>query len=630
MTRPRSLLRDMSGNIAMVGALAAPPLAIGIGAAADWSRSEGVRRHLQAALDNAVLAGAVDNSETWTVISGRYFDRQFDASETTGVTRTFSRLPNGDFQGVASADARVMFAGLLWRPTLTVSATAVSRRPAGASPPPPPATATPPADICPANPVNTACILALAPNEDSALRFNSNSTLNAPNCQVHTRSNHNAALMFNAGASLTAQRTCVRGTARWNAAQPASANYEGNCNAFDNPYSNRIIAPPFPGCTRNNMAINASSGGAPTNLPAGGYCGDINFNGNQNIVLGPGVHFFRNGRLNVNGGSTITANNAVMYFEDANSWIRMNGQIRFTQTPPQTGNWAGVAMFEPDGLSRSQYVFNTGNGQNIRGIVYLPSRDIQFNANSETNVEDGRWIGRTFTFDAMTRFNLRPYTGPDAVTPSTPTPASPPAGPFPASMAAAAANELGDDLIVNGSFETVTGQRTQYFYQGSLRNAITAWSGAPDWEVHDAGQPAIAGYGMTTMARAAGGSRYGEIDARAGVDVLSQSVQGTAGAIYQLSFSYAAKIADGDTWATNQFDVYWNGQFIARIYPTDTANWTQAVYRVVGRAGTNTLEFRELPCTDNDRGGLIDLVSLRPILAPQTAGAGARYPYLVR
>jgi Flp pilus assembly protein TadG len=618
-----AFMKSMRGNVALIFAIALVPIT-GAGAfGVDWSRSKSAQADLQSTLDASTLAGAIDNSSTWTAISEKMFDEQFNLDEVTSSTRTFTRLPNGDFNGTANASVKTIFGSLIGVDTMAISAQATARRPSSV----PTATITPPPnDICGAAPNGAACILTLDRNSSSALLFNSSASLSAPSCEVHGHSNDKQALFFNTGAALAAKRTCVKGDAQWTEPQPPSANFESNCKPDDDPYANRIPPPTFPGCTYRDVTYDPS-GGAPVTMPAGGYCGEIAFNGPDTIIFGPGVHYLRNGRIKVAPNANIIADGAVFYFEDETSNLQMNGAINFRQTPPQTGPYAGISMFEAPGLGQSQIIFNTGNGLKTEGVYYLPSREVVFNSGAIVDAQRGQFVVRRFILNTASKWNLEPYGGVNAVIPGTrsATP-TPPTSLYPASLTPTPTAELGSELIGNGSFENVSGTRTQYYYQGKQGAAIANWTGLIDWEVHVAGHPPHGKYGMTTFANAKEGQNYAEVDAYTGADRLEQIVQGTAGAAYELSFWYGALIANDQDWSTNQFDVYWNDEFVARIYPTSTSSWQQAVYQLVGKDGPNTLSFRELPCTDNNRGGLIDLVSLKRKNIP----TGNGYPFLVK
>jgi Flp pilus assembly protein TadG len=615
-------LRHIRGNVALVFAIALIPITGATAFGVDWSRSKSSQADLQSTLDASTLAGAIDASSTWTALSEKVFDEQFETGEVATSTRTFTRLPNGDFNGKANARVKTIFGSLIGVDTMVISAEATARRPSSA----PPATTPPLNDICSPSTAGSACIIALDKSSSSALLFNSSATLTAPSCEVHSHSNDKQALFFNTGAALTAKRTCVKGDAQWTEPNPPSANFESKCTPDDDPYFNRIPPPAFPGCTYKDVTYDPR-GSAPITMPAGGYCGEIAFNGPDTIIFEPGVHYLRNGRIKVAPNANIVADGAVFYFEDETSNLQMNGAINFRQTPPQTGPYAGISMFEAPGLGQSQIIFNTGNGLKTEGVYYLPSREVVFNSGATVDAQRGQFVVHRFILNTASKWNLEPYGGVNAVAPS-PVPTAPiaPTSPYPASMAPSSPGELGNELIENGSFEDVSGVRTFYYYQGKQGATLASWTGLIDWEVHIAGQQPHGKHGMTTFATAKQGQHYAEIDAFTGADRLEQIVQGTAGSAYELSFWYGALIANGQNWSTNQFDVYWNDEFVARIYPTSTSSWQQAVYQLIGKDGPNTLSFRELPCTDNNRGGLIDLVSIKRKNIP----TGNGYPFLVK
>ncbi|MEM9899099.1 MAG: hypothetical protein AAF742_06945, partial [Pseudomonadota bacterium] len=160
----------------------------------------------------------------------------------------------------------------------------------------------------------------------------------------------------------------------------------------------------------------------------------------------------------------------------------------------------------------------------------------------------------------------------------------------------------GENLLVNGSFETTGGWTASDIFERRLEEGIPGT---------DDGFPDVA----------AEGSYVAELDNRSLVDFLYQDILTEAGKTYELSF--ASKLRDNATDpATNTFDVFWNGELLQTIVPTDTENWTYTTFTVTGTGGEDRLEFRETAVGNDEFGGRIDDVQLREILSNSVTTEG--------
>lgn len=114
---------DRSGAIQMIFAVTLVPVVLTIGAAVDYSRSKQVRDQLQAALDNAVLAGAVEaakgNGDAVPGIVANYVNANFKTVTAT-ASGTYDRA-TAKVIGTASAPVATTFMRVLGTSSVTVS-----------------------------------------------------------------------------------------------------------------------------------------------------------------------------------------------------------------------------------------------------------------------------------------------------------------------------------------------------------------------------------------------------------------------------------------------------------------------------------------------------------------------------
>jgi hypothetical protein len=304
-------------------------------------------------------------------------------------TVAFATDPEGRFTGTAAANVVPAMLSIFGRTPMQVGALATAAQPAG-----------PPAEPC---------ILVLDPNGAQALLVNSGATVKAPNCPVHVKSNRDPAVIMNAGSTLEVAKLCSKGEILFNTG--TRPPYQENCNGHHDPYTGKLKRPDHgQPCTYTNKSDWANAPltvGAPTGVTV--WCGWNNFNFPQAITFSPGIHIIRGGAVTIASGASVLARGVTFYFEDA-SRLQMNGDAALTLEAPTTGPTAGVAMFERQGLQESQQVFNGLNGQSLRGIFYLPSREVVFNSASSATSDRLSLVVNRLIVNSTT-WNFQPLAG---------------------------------------------------------------------------------------------------------------------------------------------------------------------------------------------------------------------------
>lgn len=350
-----TILRDFrstrSGNVALVVALLAVPLAMSVGLTIDYTRASTAREQMQTALDAAVLAGAKNGTSTWTTVASATFDADL-AADVTVKSKSFALDSEGNYGGTVTAALPTSFGGLFAIDSLSLSVNATAVREATG---------------------NKVCILLLSTTASPGLLLNSGANLNAPNCEVHVKSTGNPAATFNAGTVFTTQKTCVAGS---NVLDNGGthASLTKNCTTASDPFAGTLPVPASSSCTSTGANYN----GGDVKLSPGVFCNGINFNGTTNLTLSSGVYVIKSGNWNFNGG-TITGIDVTIYFADT-SYIQFNGTSSLNLKAPTSGTYSGLLMYEASGLSKSSFTVNATNGATLTGLIYLPSRNLTLNS----------------------------------------------------------------------------------------------------------------------------------------------------------------------------------------------------------------------------------------------------------
>lgn len=78
-----------------------------------------------------------------------------------------------------------------------------------------------------------------------------------------------------------------------------------------------------------------------------------------------------------------------------------------TLSAPGSGTYKGILFFEAPNLSKSQFIFNNANGNNMDGLIWLPSREMTFNAKSHLQSDSMTMVVHRLILN-NTAWNLTP------------------------------------------------------------------------------------------------------------------------------------------------------------------------------------------------------------------------------
>jgi hypothetical protein len=214
---------------------------------------------------------------------------------------------------------------------------------------------------------------------------------------MQVRSTAQPAAIFNAGSVLNFKNTCVQGmNVTRNGGQVA--NLSTSCVTSSDPYEGKLPRPAV-ACERTG----GNYKGGTVNLTPGVYCGWTNFNGAPRVQLAPGVYVIRDGGWNVNGG-VWSGSGVTFYFADS-SMIQFNSGIEASLSAPTTGLYAGILMYEADGLPKSNFTFDDSKRNALNGLIYLPSRTMTFNSGSNLTGDNVSLVVNRLILNA-TNWNL--------------------------------------------------------------------------------------------------------------------------------------------------------------------------------------------------------------------------------
>jgi Flp pilus assembly protein TadG len=380
--KPRRLLRDQRGNIAIITALVLP-VVVGVFAlgfeTAYWDQTQ---RSMQNAADSAAGAAATNGTSTYLTEARAVASLYGFTNGANNVTVTASNTaacPGGGNTCYSVTISRkvplfmAQVAGYHGDTTYNggygkqLTAVAVATK-----------------QTSPRN----YCLLALASSGAEGIQANGVPFANLQGCNTMS----NTSSVCN-GHNLNAGYGDAHGTN-----SGCGVTSENGLAVVPDPYSNLVNYVPNDGCNgtypqepakKKDPALPASNLFTGNVNMSGNYqvCGDMQLSGDVVIhnTSGSAVLVIENGQLDTNGHKISTASGSQVTIVFSGS-----GNGTYTHAPtgggtldieaPRSGNWSGVALYQDPRLSSGVDISAAGNSPtwDITGLVYLPHSTVTF------------------------------------------------------------------------------------------------------------------------------------------------------------------------------------------------------------------------------------------------------------
>jgi hypothetical protein len=368
----RDLVHDRRGSSLTAFVAGLGMVCASVACAIDFGNALTEKAKLQGAIDAAVIAGALDSGTNWETRALGTLKAPYDAAVGETIVYDFDKSVTQVVTGTASLDVPTFFGGILGISEVTVAADAIAK--GGSS--------------------EKVCILVKSTTANQSLLVNSGATVTAPTCRIDVASTANPAAIFNSGSNLSFKKICIAGSKIIDNGG-THPNLEKSCTTVTDPFAGAMPAVPSTACTVNGTNYNSG----PVNLTPGVYCGWFNFNSAFTVNFAPGLYVIKSGGWNVNGG-TWNGNGVTFYFAD-NSKIQFNSAVKTYMSAPTSGTYSGILLYEASGLSKSQFVWNNSAGHTVNGLIYLPSRDMTFNAGADVISDSITMVVNTLILNSM-------------------------------------------------------------------------------------------------------------------------------------------------------------------------------------------------------------------------------------
>jgi hypothetical protein len=346
--------RSEHGNLAVITGLIAIPLAMIIAMTMEMVSLTNERARMQAAVDAAALAGARELAVSGgDARNANGFAETFalnqvtDLSPRVAMTFTANQNVDGGFE-VSGVGVRGSFFGNLVPPggfTIRVSAVgeALNQQPL--------------------------CVLALPELKTPGLSANSNSSIQASNCLVHSNGN----LATTKDAKITAGTIQATGTA-WGPGYSPAAN--SGALAVADPFRKRTIIRNA-ACNSIQRSTLVLTGDNLQKLADGVHNYAIRVEGNGTLILDPGEHYFCSA-LEIRNQGRLFGDNVVLIFDDK-STFRAIHNATLSLTGRTSHRWAGfLIVTSRDNVA--DMVISSPKVDKLLGTIYLPSARLVINS----------------------------------------------------------------------------------------------------------------------------------------------------------------------------------------------------------------------------------------------------------
>lgn len=250
--------------------------------------------------------------------------------------------------------------------------------------------------------ITTKGIYLLHSSSQGTLNMSGNAHLTVgSNGSLKVNSTHAASVYLTNNAILTFPTMQVRGT-------PGYSIPSGNAHMYGTVTSGvGVIADPLaslavPTPAQNQLSAVTVSSNATVTLNPNTYKG-ISVSGNGKLTLNPGTYYV-NGNFSVSGNGWVTGSGVTIYA--TNGTVNLSGNGKITLSPPSSGTYAGVTLFQ--NRTSTNTISMAGNGiLTIKGALYAAAAQFSITGNGSSNVVGSLLIGKSIVMSGNGIVNVQ-------------------------------------------------------------------------------------------------------------------------------------------------------------------------------------------------------------------------------
>lgn len=239
-------------------------------------------------------------------------------------------------------------------------------------------------------------ILLLHPSKDKSLQISGNGEITVEGA-ILVNSNHSTAFQISGNGRVVSSALRITG------------DYKKSGNASLTPTPTTGVAPtpdpmanlpaPYPPDYPLIPGSHSFSGNSNVTLNPGRYQGGISISGNATVVMNPGIYIMEGGGFHISGNGNLTAPTVLIYNtkrlssypngsvqQDADQ-ISISGNGRITWTPPTTGTYTGISIFQDRAVADKSLKISGNGFMALSGLIYAPAAEVQLSGNGTTTTE---------------------------------------------------------------------------------------------------------------------------------------------------------------------------------------------------------------------------------------------------
>lgn len=388
-----------SGQYAIMTAILSLPLLLATSAVLDFSSATNEHKAVKNALDNAVLAAATNNSIS-AAQKKQLARKHFHENYSGRANIKLEPYAKGDLVSMtASGVVPFSISKAIGKDGIKIRTKSAARR----------------------SEENIICVLALAENEDEAIKFSGGLEFFAPDCSVHSNSVSPDALMSKSSITPVAKSFCATGGVKGSFSPYA----KGECLPVEDPYLNVELpkvencvsdlkfkkikkkdrddddddddddeneggySPPegVPGEAGSGIEESENGTGSNATFYPGTYCGGLTVDG-RSVRFLPGDYIMLDGALTFKNGAQAVADHVTFAFSGNKARLNIESGSNVQIKAPSAGPRKGLAFMEMAKAGKKEKnkkkkkkekksianTISSGGNLDVLGTVYFPTQ----------------------------------------------------------------------------------------------------------------------------------------------------------------------------------------------------------------------------------------------------------------
>ena len=226
-------------------------------------------------------------------------------------------------------------------------------------------------------------ILLLDPSMPKSLNATGNGDIIATGGSIVVDSSDSQAGNITGNGSVTAPNINFTGSDN----TTGNGIFNGTVKTGVAPTIDPLASLPVPTAPATTCAAVKDSGSDPLTLSPGTYSGGIKITGKGDVTLTPGIYYMQGGGFTITGQGSVTGNGVMIYNAPAskNDQVNLTGQGNLTLTPPTSGTYKGISIFQ-DRNSQAAVTITGQGGMSVTGAIYSAGAEVDLTGNGAMNV----------------------------------------------------------------------------------------------------------------------------------------------------------------------------------------------------------------------------------------------------